>query len=110
MTWATVANFLHEHREGIALFAMAMAVSMHEKLPWPFVKIEALEWSYEWVRKGILTFISMRGPAHSEATVQTQSRAVDNKGDAVEFKKTATVSSSQPDPAPEPIPEHPPKP
>lgn len=100
MTGATALAFAHEHREGLALFIMAVVVSMHEKLPWPFSRVEVLEWGYEWLHKSLLTFISLRGPTHTETSIQTENKAVDNKGDAVESKKTVMLSSSLPETPP----------
>lgn len=94
-----VAGFLHDHSEALLLFGLAMAVTMPEKLPWPFCLIVPLEWCWEWLRKGLVTFVSLRGPAqHAEAVVQqsTERRAVtEPSGRKVETTSTKeTIGSS----------------
>lgn len=71
MNWNWIGEFASKHAEGLGLLTLAMAVTMRPKLPWPFNRVELFEWFYEWIRDGLLTFVSMRGPAqHSEAVVQ----------------------------------------
>lgn len=93
MNWPVIGSwivaFATKHEEALGLFALAMAVTMRPKLPWPFALIEPLEWLYEWVRDGLLTFVSMRGPAHSEASVEKTTKSIiDQTG------KTTEVTSS----------------
>ena len=97
-----ISGFASQHKEALGLFALAMAVTMRPKLPWPFVLIEPLEWAYEWLRDGLLTFVSMRGPAHSEASgQQTTKTVIDPKGKTVEtsVEKTEVASTHATDSA-----------
>ncbi len=93
MNWQLIEQFAHTHQEGIGLFLLAMAVTMRPKLPWPFVLLEPLEWAYEWVRDGILTFVSMRGPAHSEASANKNVERT-TETDPATGKKTESVKES----------------
>ena len=80
MNWQPVLSFLAQHKESVGLFALAMAVTMRPHLPWPFVLLEPLEWLYEWLRDGLLTFVSLRGPAHSETKCRKESRHQSRQG------------------------------
>lgn len=98
MNWQAIADFFGRHKEVLIPLGIAMAVTMRPKLPWPFVLIEPLEWSYEWFRDGLLTFISMRGPAHSEATVKKdieRSTETDPSGKKVETVKESSSGMAQ---------------
>lgn len=94
MTWQSIEALIEKHQDALGLFALAMAVTMAEKLPWPFYKLEMLEWAYEWLRRGLLTFVSFRGPAHSE----TQSR-LSVEGGKTEISTKTESSSPEPPPA-----------
>lgn len=85
---------------------MAMIVTMRPKLPWPFSKVEVLEWSYEWVREGLATLLSLKGPLPHAAGMQSTEKVVTD-GQHSESVKEVTVSGAvtapdpaQPDPAP----------
>lgn len=93
MNWQPVTAFLSKHQEGLGLFALAMAVTMRPKLPWPFSLIEPLEWLYEWFRDGLLTFVSMRGPAHSETALQKNTTITD--ADGTKTKKVVVAATSE---------------
>lgn len=90
-----VAAFTSQHKEALGLFALAMAVTMRPKLPWPFVLVEPLEWLYEWVRDGLLTFVSMRGPAHAESTAHEKT-VTNQDGKVVEASVKIESSTSIP--------------
>ena len=96
MSWQSVTDFAALHKESLGLFGLAMAVTMRKQLPWPLNKLEPLEWCYEWLRDGLLTFVSMRGPAHAEATgQQTEKKIVtDAAGASVETVKTTAISGT----------------
>ena len=88
--FTTVTAFIKEHSEFLTLFMIAMAVTMRKRLPPPLDKVEFLEWWYEWLRDGLLTLISMRGPSHTEAQ-QSIKVTHDEDGKVIE---TATTSAS----------------
>ena len=92
MTWDTIGAFLHEHREGLGLLALAAVVTMRPKLPWPFVLVEPLEWCYEWGRDALLTFISLRGP-HPPSDLATASKSVTEPGGKVTTESATLVSA-----------------
>jgi hypothetical protein len=98
VTWTALGQWIEvfatKHEEALGLFGLAMAVTMRPKLPWPFNRVEILEWLYEWVRDGLMTFISMRGPAHSEASVEkTTKTAIDTQGKTIEV--TSSVKAEE---------------
>lgn len=88
-----VKGFISEHKEGLGLMALALASALPPELPYPFNKVEALSWVYKWFRSGILTFVSMRGPAHIE-TQQTTDRTIKRDDDGSVTATTKTVSSA----------------
>ena len=96
MSWQSVADFAEIHKESLGLFGLALAVTMRKQLPWPLNKLDPLEWCYEWLRDGLLTFISMRGPAHAEAAGQQIEKKIvtDAAGASVETVKTTAISGT----------------
>lgn len=88
MNWPA---FFHEHREGIGLFGLAVAVTMPPRLPHWY---EIPEWCWEWGRSAIMTFVSLRGPARSEASAETKTLATDARGNTVETKETVKASET----------------
>lgn len=70
----TVGDFISEHKEGVTLMVLAFAASMPPELPYPFHRVDFLNWSYRWVRTSLLTFVSMRGPAHVENQQSVESK------------------------------------
>jgi len=71
-----VSAFATEHREGLMLFGMAGIVTMRKSLPWPFRKIEPLEWCYEWLRDALLTLLNMKGHAPQPAEPPTDKATI----------------------------------
>ncbi len=101
MTYQDVAAFVQRHQESLGLFALAMAVTMAEKLPWPFCRLEMLEWAYEWLRRGVMAFVSFRGPVqHSE----TQSKITTDGDKTVVTTKTESSEIPPATPAAGPVP------
>lgn len=64
------AQFARDHSESLTLLAIAFAVTMRKKLPWPLCLVEPLEWVYEWVRDALMTFVSLRGPSSHHESIQ----------------------------------------
>jgi len=94
MNWGPVIAFASRHKDGLELFAIAGAVTMRKTLPWPFNRIEPLEWSYEWFREAVLTLISLRGPIPHGPEIQSSERVKKNPDGGVESVKESTVSGS----------------
>lgn len=86
MQWA--GQFFHDHAEALLLLALAMANTMPKALPWPFRLIEPVEWSWEWLRAGLITFASLRTPQHTEVAQNTETRVVTEPNG----RKTETAS------------------
>ena len=104
MDWHTLQAFAQEHKESLTLFAMAAIVTMRKTLPWPFCKVDALEWSYEWLRDALATLLSLKGPLPHGAEIHTsESVATDGKG-ATESTKETTATAPIPAASPEPKP------
>lgn len=96
MDFRPITDFLNVHKESLTLFALAAIVTMRPKLPWPFSKVEAFEWAYEWGREALLTFISLRGPARSESSA-LEKTVTDEKGKVTESSVKVETSVSAPD-------------
>lgn len=91
-----------EHEAILGLFVLAFIITMRPKLPAPFCKWEMLEWSYEWLRDGLLAFVNLRSPAHSEVS---ERRITEPSGKVTE--SISAVSHGQVEPAPtEPPKDH----
>ena len=60
MDLASVSGFVASHREGLAFAALAFATTMRDSLPWPFNKVDILNWLYAWVHDAFKTMINMR--------------------------------------------------
>lgn len=91
--WPYIAEFLGKHREGLALFGMALIVTMRPRLPWPFHLVDSFEWAYEWLREALLTLLSMRGPMAHTQTAEIVKE--DAKGNVSTAKMTA--ASTEPE-------------
>ncbi len=101
MNWQAVADFIHRHQEGLEIFALSGIVTMRKTLPWPFSRVPPLEWSYEWLREALLTFMSIRGPIPHGSESQTSERVVKAADGSLESVKETTVSGAAPvDPKP----------
>lgn len=85
---------LKKHEEILVPLALAAIVSMSPQLPYPFSRVEALEWSYEWLRRTLMTFASMRGPVQHEAVVERKTETESDGGKVVTEKEH--VSSAEP--------------
>jgi hypothetical protein len=96
MTWASVADFEHRHKEGLELFAMAAIVTMRKTLPWPFCLVPPLEWAWEWLRDALLTLLSLKGPLPHAAESQSSERVTRAADGTVESVKESTVSGAAP--------------
>ena len=95
MEWQSVTSFVSGHKESLLLLGMAAAVTMRPHLPWPFNKVELLEWFYGWGRDALLTWVSMRGPAHAEASGVEKKTVTGANGQSVETERTISVSSGE---------------
>ncbi len=84
---AYIWQFLTIHKEMLVLFALALIVTMHDKLPAPFSKVEWMEWSYEWLHNALVTFVSLRTTDKSKLEV---SKTTDPAGNVTELKSVAT--------------------
>ena len=68
MDLASVSTFVNKHSEGLALLALAFVVTMRDGLPYPFNKVDALNWLYAWLHDALKTLANMR--AAGAPTVQ----------------------------------------
>ena len=59
--------FVKAHEAIVGLFAIAFVVTMREKLPYPFNKVETLNWFYEWLHAALSAFVNMRSPKTPDA-------------------------------------------
>lgn len=97
MSWQSVLGFMSRHKDGLIPLGMAVAVTMRPKLPWPLNRFEPLEWLYEWARDALLTFVSLRGPAHAESGIQRdveRKKETDPTGKVVESTKESITGST----------------
>ncbi len=108
MNWPAILDtantFLAKHKEALALFSMSAIVTMRKTLPWPFSRVEALEWSYEWLRDALMTLLSLKGPIPHGPESQSSERITKAPdGSVVESVKEKTVVGASPavDPAKE---------
>lgn len=97
MNWVPVQEFVSHHKEFLELFGLASAVTMRKTLPWPFNKIEILEWSYEWLRDALLTLVSLKGPVPHGHEAQSSERVTQSPDGKIERVKESTVSGSVPE-------------
>ena len=97
MNWPAIVGFLHKHQEAIGLFAMSSIVTMRKTLPWPFNRVETLEWCYEWLRDALMTLLSLKGPLPHGPESQSSDRVVKAADGSVESVKEKTVTGAAPD-------------
>jgi hypothetical protein len=86
-----LADFADRHKEGLGLLGISAVVTMRPKLPWPFCRVEALEWCYEWMREALLTLLSFKGPLPHGAMAQSSEHT---STDAAGNRETSKESSS----------------
>lgn len=66
-----VDGFISRNSGILALYAYFLVMAMAPELPWPFNKIPALEWFYEWQRKALQSLFTSRHPdLDKKVTVQ----------------------------------------
>jgi hypothetical protein len=59
--------FVKAHEAVVGLFAIALIVTMKEQLPYPFNKVDVLNWAWSWMHDSLKTFVNMRSPKTPDA-------------------------------------------
>lgn len=75
--WAAASAFAQRHSEFLSIYAYMLVVTMRPKLPWPFNKIDSLNWFYEWQRDALVSLFEKLRPGASNADMQTTRRMVE---------------------------------
>lgn len=63
MNCSSLFQFFKDHWDGpvAALVFLAFVMTMPLRLPWPLNKVDAFNWSWEWIHDALNVFVSMRG-------------------------------------------------
>ena len=70
MTWAAVWQFAKDNEAVLALLGLAFVAKMPERLPQHWREI--LNWSWDWFRNGMLTFVNFRTPTSTQSVTYRQ--------------------------------------
>ena len=92
MTLAQIGQFVRENQAVLALLGLAFVVRMPEDPPPPLDKVPFIAWHWHWFREGMLTFVSFRAPASTQATTYRQETAAGSVTQTSESKTDATVA------------------
>lgn len=82
--YAGIYEFIGKHSEVLILLGLAFVMTMPSVLPWPFNRVDVLNWAYAWMHDALRAFANSRQPA-AVATTETHS---------VSAGKEETTSSS----------------
>jgi len=75
MDIASVSAFITKHQEGLALLALAFIVTMRDGLPYPFNKVDLLNWCYAWLHDALKTLANMRSGGNPTAQRPPEAKA-----------------------------------